>query len=142
VTGVVESTPSAPWLLSTHQQDSAEAIVRPGLESCTTGLVLRPTMVKYWRCRSAFKRHKTVNPRSVLRWWERPADDGVLFRILRLVLRKDELTLIAGLFVMIVSTPWVLFAVVSLAAAGVLCAFLIRFANRKQSSSLISIGDL
>jgi len=59
-----------------------------------------------------------------------------------MLLRKDELTLIAGLFVMIVSTPWVLFAVVSLAAAGVLCAFLIRFANRKQSSSLISIGDL
>jgi hypothetical protein len=77
-----------------------------------------------------------------LRWWDRPADDGVLFKIIGLLLRKDELTFIAGLFVLIVSTPWVLLAVLSLAAAGVLCAFLIRFANRKESSSLIGIGDL
>jgi len=76
-----------------------------------------------------------------LRWWDRPADDGVLFKIVRLLLRKDELTFIAGLFVLIVTTPWVLLAVLSLAAAGLLCAFLIRFANRKQSSSLIRIGD-
>ena len=76
-----------------------------------------------------------------LRWWEKPADDGVLFKIVRLLLRKDELTFIAGLFVLIVTTPWVLLAVLSLAAAGLLCAFLIRFANRKQSSSLIRIGD-
>jgi len=76
-----------------------------------------------------------------LRWWDRPADDGVLFKIVRLLLRKDELTFIAGLFVLIVTTPWVLLAVLSLAVAGVLCAFLIRFANRKESSSLIGIGD-
>jgi hypothetical protein len=44
--------------------------------------------------------------------------------------------------VLIVTTPWVLLAVLSLAAAGLLCAFLIRFANRKQSSSLIRISDL
>jgi len=77
-----------------------------------------------------------------LKWWEKPADDGTLFRILGMLLRKDELTLIAGLFIMIVSTPWLLLALSSLAAAGVLCALLIRFANRKQSSSILRIGDL
>jgi len=59
-----------------------------------------------------------------------------------MLLRKDELTLLAGLFVLIVSTPWLLLVFLTLAAAGILCAWLIRFANRKQSSSLIRIGDL
>jgi hypothetical protein len=80
--------------------------------------------------------------RKRLRWWERPADDRTLFRIFRILLNKDELTLIAALFITIVSKPWLLLAVLSLAAAGVLCAVLIRFANRKQSSSLIRIGGL
>jgi len=66
----------------------------------------------------------------------------VLFRIVKIVLDRDALTLIAGLFVLIVSTPWLLLALLSLAAAGVLCAVLIGFANRKESSSLIRIGDL
>lgn len=66
----------------------------------------------------------------------------MLLKILRILLHKDELTLIAAVFLLIVSSPWLLLTVLSLAAAGVLCAVLIRFANRKQSSSLIRIGDL
>jgi Flp pilus assembly protein TadB len=77
-----------------------------------------------------------------LRWWEKPADDRMLFKLLRILLDKDALTFIGGVVVLIVTTPWVLLAVLSLAAAGLLCAFLIRFANRKQSSSLIRISDL
>lgn len=76
-----------------------------------------------------------------LRWWERPADDSTLFRIFRLLLRKDELTLIAGLLILIVSKPWLLLTAVSVVVAGVLCAVLIRFANRKDSLSVLRIDD-
>jgi len=68
-----------------------------------------------------------------LRWWERAADERVV-GVLKLLLHKDELTLVFAVFFLIVSTPWVLLVASVLAAAGVLCAFLIRSANRKQSS--------
>jgi hypothetical protein len=84
---------------------------------------------------------QTRQSRERLRSWERPAD-GNLVRIVEILLHWDSLTFIGGVVVLIVTTPWVLLAVLSLAAAGLLCAFLIRFANRKQSSSLIRISDL
>jgi chromate transport protein ChrA len=57
-------------------------------------------------------------------------------------MHRDELTLIVAVFVLIVSTPWVLFAFVSLVIAGILCAFLIRSANRKDSLSVLKLGHL
>jgi chromate transport protein ChrA len=77
-----------------------------------------------------------------LRWWDQPADDRTLFKILRLLLDKDKLTLMVGLFVLIFSTPWLLLTVASVAAAGILCAFLIRSANRKDSLSVLKLGHL
>jgi hypothetical protein len=68
--------------------------------------------------------------RKRLRWWERPAD-GTLARILEILLHRDALALMAALIVLIVSTPWLLLVLLSLAAAGALCALLVRYTYRK-----------
>ena len=77
-----------------------------------------------------------------LRWWEQPADDRTLFKILGVLLDKDKLTFIAGLLILFVSNPWLLLAVVCVVVAAVLCAILIRRVNRKDSLSVLRVGHL
>jgi hypothetical protein len=57
-------------------------------------------------------------------------------------MHRDELTLIAGLLILVISKPWLLLAVVSVVVAGILCAILIRFTYRKESLSIFRTGDL
>jgi hypothetical protein len=57
-------------------------------------------------------------------------------------MHRDELTLIAGLLILVISKPWLLPAVVSVVVAGILCAILIRFTYRKESLSIFRTGDL
>jgi len=77
-----------------------------------------------------------------LRRRDQPADDGTIIRILEIFLHWDALTLAASLLVFVVSTPWLLLSVFSLAAAGILCALLIRFGNRKDSLLVFRAGHL
>jgi hypothetical protein len=71
--------------------------------------------------------------RKRLAWWRRPVDEIELPGILR---SRAGLTLIVFVLIGIISTPWLLVLLLSLLAAGILVAVLIRVLHREESPSI------
>jgi Flp pilus assembly protein TadB len=88
-----------------------------------------------WPRAEAVKKQQSrrrLHKRKQLRWWRRPIDESKL----GIFGTRAGALLLIGVIIAIISTPWLLFLVLSVIAGGILFSVVLRFYKRDEALSL------